>query len=303
MNQQQPLLQQYRRAWEYLVKWSIISVSIAIPAALSVWALRTFVDILFMRLCGKASALLFFMPAVGGLVVGLILYRIDHRVSGEGVPRYVKAVLENNGAIPFRIWPLKILATITSLGFGGSGGLVGPLAYAGGALGSSVGRALKKLPFLLPLQQSDLKVATVCGVGAALGALLKAPVAGAILAGEILYTASLSYRDLFPAMLASACSYLVYCFATDFKSFFDVAPFANSPQMVGYSALVGLAGGFVGILFVQTLRVVRHGFDRCFLPIVLRPAAGGVIVGILAWLVGREIMSVGRPLFHVAVTG
>lgn len=294
---------QHQHALEYLLKWIVFAFILAFPMALSVFVLTRGVELLLKQLEMKTSYWIYFWPTVGALFLGLVLRLLDADVKEEGVPAYVKSILRHRGFMPGKIWPLKILATLVTVGFGGSGGLIGPMSQSGGALGSYLGRIFRRFPYLLPFREDDLRIAGICGAAAAFGALLKAPIAGGFLAVEILYAANMSYRDLFPAFLASASCYVIYCSWTCFDPLFQVARFDLSTDIIIYSLIVGVSGGIIGAIFIQTLRYIRKGFHRSRFPLILKPAVGGLLVGLTAYLINTDVMGYGREVFVLGSNG
>ena len=119
------------------------------------------------------------LPAVGGLVVGPIIYFGAREAKGHGVPEVMEAVALKGGRIRPRVALVKILASGISIGSGGSVGREGPIVQIGSSIGSSLAQILKA---------PHLRQRTLVGCGAAAGiaATFNAPIAGALFAVEVL---------------------------------------------------------------------------------------------------------------------
>ena len=79
------------------------------------------------------------VPALGGLIVGPLIYFFAREARGHGVPEVMKAVALRGGVIRGRVVAIKALASSLSIGTGGSVGREGPIVQIGSAFGSSLG--------------------------------------------------------------------------------------------------------------------------------------------------------------------
>jgi len=134
----------------------------------------------FPRLtAGWGIAYVVIVPAVGGLIVGLLVYNFAREAKGHGVPEVMEAVALRGGRIRPVVAVVKSLASAVCIGSGGSAGREGPIVQIGSSLGSSVGQAL---------HLSDDRVRNLVGCGAAAGiaATFNAPIAGVMFALEVI---------------------------------------------------------------------------------------------------------------------
>jgi len=135
------------------------------------------------------------LPLVGALLMGLLAGR-DERLAGNGTQEYI-GTFERGGRLAARLSPMKWIVSLLTLGSGGSGGKAGPMILVGASAGSALSRGLRVDPGGGPDEGA------LTGAGAALGALFGAPLAGGLMAAEILYSEGIHYRGLFPAIVAS----------------------------------------------------------------------------------------------------
>jgi CIC family chloride channel protein len=253
--------------------------------------------------------LLIVIPAAGALIAGL-LTRFAPECGGGGGDATIDAFHDDNGVIRRRVLWVKPLASIATLGSGGSGGREGPTMMIGGALGSTVGRYLR-------VSARERRVLMVAGIGAGISAVFRAPLGAALIAIEMLYRDDFESEALIPSVLASVVAYSVsislFGQATQFGHL-PPYPFkpAHIPLYIGLAIIVSA----VASLFVASLRVAQQIARR--LPVVewLRPAVGGLALGVfvtvvLYWIgplvghahTGLGLLGSGYGAAQIAITG
>ena len=237
---------------------------------------------------------------VGGLLSGLLVYTFAPEAEGHGTDAAIDAFHNRRGEIRARIPIIKMIASAITLGTGGSAGREGPIAQIGAGFGSFLGRVLN-------LSARDRRILLAAGMGAGVGAIFRAPLAGALFAGEILYRdAELEADVIVPAAVSSTVAYTVFGlslpFATRFTPLFgaDVQfEFASPWELLPYTALA-LALVLASVLYIRTFYGTQALFRR--LPIVphLRPMIGATLAG----LVGLGLYyAFGENLDALAVLG
>ena len=215
------------------------------------------------------------LMAGGGLAVGLLTYHFAPEAAGHGTDQAIRAFHRGRGVVRWRMPIVKFLASILTLGTGGSGGREGPTAQIGAGLGSLIARPLG-------LSTQERRVALMTGVGAGIGAIFRAPFGAALLSSEILYISDFEPEVIMPAIVASVISYTV------FGSFEGFGPEFAAPLGLGWRvaqlplyALLGAVAGLLGILYVVAFRWSREMFERSSLPTWARPAVAAGAVGLL----------------------
>lgn len=219
--------------------------------------------------------------AVGGLLSGTLVYSLAPEAEGAGTDAALDAFHNQRGVIRARIPLIKTVASAITLGTGGSGGREGPIAQIGAGLGSLLAQRIG-------LSARDRRVMLAVGMGAGVGAIFRAPLAGAVFAGEILYSdADLEADVILPAATASIVAYSVYTQAlppdTRFEPLFGSElshTFASPLELLPYIVLAVVVL-MVGILYVRVVRTTRDVFQN--LPVVphVRPAIGAGLAGIV----------------------
>ncbi len=82
------------------------------------------------------------IPALGGLIVGVMARWGSRAIRGHGIPEAMEQVLRNESRIPPRVTWLKPVSSAIAIGTGGPFGAEGPIIATGGALGSLLGQLL-----------------------------------------------------------------------------------------------------------------------------------------------------------------
>lgn len=228
--------------------------------------------------------LLLVLPALGGLVAGLLVKTFAPEAEGTGTDSYIDAFHNKGGTMRRRIPLVKALATIATLSTGGSAGKEGPTAQTGAGIGSLLGHYLK-------MGARARRTMMVAGAAGGLGAIFRAPLGGALTAVEVLYKEDLETDALTPAILSSVTAYTVFCSVHGFHHLlaFGGAPFQEPIQLLFYVVL-GLFCSGTGYLYVRFLHgSKKHFFDRLPVNRYLVPAIGGGMVGAIGFFFPQVI--------------
>ncbi|WP_146521565.1 chloride channel protein [Stieleria varia] len=248
---------------------------------------------------------------LGGLVSGIIVYTLAPETAGAGTDAAIDAFHNKRGKIRGRVPLIKTIASAITLGTGGSGGREGPIALIGAGFGSWMASKLK-------LSDRERRIMLAAGMGAGIGAIFRAPLAGAVFAGEILYSdADLEADVIVPAASASVIAYSVYVQSlpveTRFVPLFGAGldhTFVSPLQLPAY-ALLAVLLFVMGAIYVRTLSGTQSLFNR--LPVIehLRPAIGAALAGVIGiglyYALGQQqvllsVLGTGYRSLQVAVT-
>lgn len=216
------------------------------------------------------------IPAVGGLIAGFIVYTFAPEAEGHGTDEAIKAFHRKRGLIRPAVPIVKLFASIITIGTGGSGGREGPIAQIGAGFGSF-------LATRLGLDTRTRRWLLAAGMGAGIGSIFRAPLAGAIFAAEVLYsTAEVETEVLLPATVSSIIAYSVYSFQFGWDHIFTEVGrhgFSNPLELIPYS-VEALLLAFAAFLFVKTFYGVRRWFSNWRIPNIFKPAIGGLLTGL-----------------------
>ena len=235
-------------------------------------------------------------PAIGGLIIGPFVTYLVEEAKGHGVPEVMEAVALKSGKIRPLIVPLKALVSAVCIGSGGSAGREGPIVQIGAAFGSSVGQFMKLSP---------KKVETLLGAGAAAGiaGTFNAPMAGVIFSLEVLLK-DIEMDNFSPIVVASVVGTAVAnLFFGQRKALLAIPEhtFVSFWEFIPYIGL-GVVAAIVALLFSNSLYSLEHFFEKIKFPAFLKPALGGLLLGLLALLI-PEIHATGYPVMEAALHG
>ncbi|GMR04627.1 MAG: chloride channel protein [Thermodesulfobacteriota bacterium] len=225
------------------------------------------------------------IPVIGGLLIGPIISFWAPETSGAGVPEVIHTVVSKDGVIRHRTTLFKILATVISIGTGASVGREGPIVHIGGSVGSSIGQ-------LIGVSAEWRRVFLACGAAAGIAATFNAPMAGLLFAAEIiLVDFQVSYLSHI-AISSITATVISYHFLGTFPTFdvphYSLVTYWEIPLYI----VLGVAAGGVAIAFTRLTSKVEDTFTHFKIPVYLRPAIGGFLVGLIA-IKAPHILGVG----------
>ena len=188
-------------------------------------------------------------------------------------------------ALRARVAPIKMLASAITIGSGGSAGREGPIALAVAGLGSWYGQLTHR-------PAGDRRLLLLVGMAAGIAAIFRSPIGAALFAIEVLYLdMEFESAALLPAVLASVVAYAVNGFFVGWQPLFRVPAQLTLDRVVdnGWYLLLGVVAGLVATLVPILFYGVRDAFRRLHLRPELKPAAGGLLMGLLALACPRVI--------------
>jgi len=228
--------------------------------------------------------LFFIIPALGGLLSGLVVFTLAPEAEGHGTDAAIETFHRKKGLIRARVPFVKIIASAFTIGSGGSAGAEGPIAQIGSGFGSMIGRWLN-------LSTNERRILMVAGMGAGIGAVFRAPLAGALFAGEVLYRETeFEHEAIVPSAIASAVSYGIFAANMGWTPLFETPGFVfdNPFQLLPYTALAVVAA-LSAKLFIRIFYAVRNFFERIPGPPHLKPMYGGFLVGAVGFFIPQVI--------------
>jgi CIC family chloride channel protein len=238
--------------------------------------------------------LLILIPALGGLIAGILIYRFAPETEGAGTDSVIESYHQNRGIIRTRVPFMKGLTSIITIGSGGSAGREGPIALINAGLGSIMATWLK-------LTDSDRRIMVICGVAAGIGSIFKAPFGGAIFAIEVLYRQGSESEGIVPAFISSTVAYSILSSVLGWEPLFTMPNYQfKHPSELIFYALLGIACAVTGIFYVHMFHGTKEVFKKLNVPKYFKPAIGGFLLGLLAFLV-PESLGVGYGLIQLAI--
>jgi CIC family chloride channel protein len=225
------------------------------------------------------------VPVIGGLIVGVMAKYGTSKIKGHGIPEAMEAVLFNRSRIAPRVAILKPISAAIAIGTGGPFGAEGPIIQTGGAIGSLVGQAFHTTAV-------ERKVLLACGAAAGMSATFNTPIAGVILAIELLLFEFKS-RSFIPLVIASTLATAVHMQLLGLGPMFQVGPMDFAiPRGLPFYLVLGLICGLAAVGFSKLLYWVEDQFEKLPFDEMWWPAVGALGLGIIGFFVPR-VLGVG----------
>jgi len=235
------------------------------------------------------------IPALGGLLVGPLVYFCAREAKGHGVPEVMIAVAKNGGRIRARVAAVKTLASAITIGTGGSVGREGPIVQIGATVGSTIGQRLR-------LPEDWIKTLVACGAAGGISATFNAPIAGVFFALEVIL-GSFSTRNFSVVVVSSVVAAAVsHAFFPNEANLVVPEYKLESALELPFYGVLGILAAFTGIAFVIVLYFFEDAFDRLRFPEYLKPVLGGLCVGALG-LYSTDLFGVGYGALEKASNG
>ncbi len=234
------------------------------------------------------------IPALGGLVVGPLVYFFAREAKGHGVPEVMEAVAIKGGLIRKRIVLVKTMASAVSIATGGSVGREGPIVQIGSAIGSTIGQVVK-------ISADRMRILVGCGAAAGIAATFNAPIAGSMFALEIIL-GEFGVATFSPIIISSVTATAVSRhFLGDTPAF--IVPAYELISAWEFPLYIGLGGlcAAVAALFIVMLYRFEDFFDGLKFPEYLKACLGGLIMGSMG-LLFPQVLGVGYGAIDMSLT-
>src|SRR5579859_7289779 len=220
------------------------------------------------------------IPVVGGLIVGMMAKYGSSKIKGHGIPEAMEAVLVNRSRIEPKVALLKPISAAIAIGTGGPFGAEGPIIQTGGAIGSLVGQVLHTTAV-------ERKVLLACGAAAGMSATFNTPIAGVILAIELLLFEFKS-RSFIPLVIASTLATAVHMQLLGPGPMFAVSAMDfGIPHALPFYLVLGPICGLAAVGLSKALYWVEDAFEKLPLDELWWPAIGALGLGIIGFFVPR----------------
>jgi CIC family chloride channel protein len=220
------------------------------------------------------------IPVIGGIIVGFMAKYGSSKIKGHGIPEAMEAVMMNRSRIEPRVAILKPISAAIAIGTGGPFGAEGPIIQTGGAMGSLVGQ-------IFHTTASERKVLLACGAAAGMSATFNTPIAGVILAIELLLF-EFKARSFIPLVIASTLATAVHMQLLGAGPMFKVAAMDfGIPRALPFYLLLGIVCGLAAVGFSKLLYWTEDQFEKLPIDELWWPAIGALGLGIIGYFVPR----------------
>ncbi len=228
--------------------------------------------------------ILLFLPAMGGILSGWLVYTFAPEAEGHGTDAAIDAYHNRGGFIRGRIPFIKTVASALTITSGGSGGREGPIAQIGAGFGSFLATTLK-------LSDRERRIMLAAGIGAGVGSIFRAPLAGALFAAEVLYRdPEFESEVIIPAGISSVVAYCIFCLVFGWGSLFQSQDFLfQNPLELGPYTLLSFVLAGAGILYVKSFYGIQAMAKAVKIPNHFKPALGGLCTGIIGFFLPQTL--------------
>ena len=229
------------------------------------------------------------MPSLGGFLVGLIIFKLAQapETAGQGTDNMIRSFHHQGGKIRARVAPVKFITSIVTLSTGGSAGYEGPVSQIGSGVASTICSFFK-------MPQSLRGQFMLAGTAAGLGAIFKAPLAGALTSVEVLYREDFESNAFATSIVSSVVAFTVYIALVGTAPVIagvPAFPLTNAAELLA-CALLGILCFPFSYLYVRCYSESETRFSRWKIPDWLKPAVGGLLVSLIV-LAYPEVMGGG----------
>jgi CIC family chloride channel protein len=248
-----------------------------------------------------------FIPALGGLGVGLLRKYVFRIATHEGLHSVVDALIHRDGRIDWRNSFKSIIFAALSISSGGGAGREGPTIVLGASLGSTFAQLFK-------LRPQQLRVLCGSGAAAAISAIFNAPLGGIVFALEAVIGET-RIRTFAPLVISSVLA------TATMRVLIGNHPLLLAPELSAVTlndyfllAIVGMLSGFIAIYYLKVYHTTESAIKNRMksFPDYLRPAIGGLLVGVILLLlptmwetnydpVNYAIAGKGTPLINNSI--
>ena len=236
------------------------------------------------------------LPAALFLTAIIVKY-LAPDAEGHGTEKIIEAVHQRSGKIRLMVVPVKLVATIITIAFGGSAGKEGPAAQIGAAVSSAFSD-------LLRFDDGDRKKLVICGISAGFATVFGTPIAGAIFGVEVLFVGGMLYEVLLPSFVAGIVAFQVSSGLgiTYFHEPLRFVPVFSSLFFLKVCA-AGIFFGLCSLLLIELLRLFERMSHKLKIWPPLKGLLGGFILVILTFLFSTRYLGLGLDTIKESLEG
>jgi H+/Cl- antiporter ClcA len=235
------------------------------------------------------------LPLALPLAVWLVR-RFAPDARGHGTEAVIAAVHTRSGRIDWQVAPIKLIATVITLAFGGSVGKEGPCAQIGAAITSFFADRLR-------LNDEDRRRLVICGIGAGFASVFGTPISGALFGIEVLALGRIEYPVLFPCLVAGIVGHLVCGVPPPIPTVHESLGALGQTTLVGLSLLFGIAFGLMALILIESMRGIEKLIRRFGPHPYWTAAAGGLILAVFYSVAGGRYAGLGTDTIGEALNG
>ncbi len=278
-----------------ILKWIFLATCAGILVGLST---TVFLKALGFSIAAASGYHYYYLLLPAALFLTALMVRyLAPDAEGHGTEKIIEAVHQRSGKIRLMVVPVKLVATVITIAFGGSAGKEGPAAQIGAAVSSAFSD-------LLRFDSSDRKKLVICGISAGFATVFGTPIAGAIFGVEVLFVGGMLYDVLLPSFVSGIVAFQVSSALgiTYFHEPLQFVPLFSSLFFIKVCG-AGIFFGLCSLLMIEVLGLFEKMSRRLTMwPPLKALLAGGVLV-LLTFLFSTRYLGLGLDTIKDSLEG
>lgn len=279
----------------YLVKWVLLSLLIGGVGGLAGGAFAWLIQFA-TGLRADRSWIVALLPVIGLLII--LIYKVTGEEHNRGTNMIIASISEKTNVT---VWtgPLIFVSTILSHAGGASVGREGAALQLGGWMGARASDIFR-------MDETNRRVAIMCGMAAVFSALFGTPVAAAVFCIEVISVGTFYFEALMPCIFSAFFSQWITTTVYGLEG--EHWQIASVPEldlkMLGITVLLGLCCAGVAILIVTVLHQSQKYISK-FLPnpFVRAAVCGALFAAIILIFHAQKYTGTGMALIDAAMEG
>lgn len=258
----------------------ILATIVGLLSGTAAFVLKTMINGLSSFLTGHFGEIgvkpaLIILPFLGIVFTAFFCRKIVKIHLAHGTEQLIRDLKVKMYRLKRKVAYMPVLASTITLGFGGSAGAEGPIAYTGAGIGSQVGQFFRLTPH-------NMMILMGCGAGAGIAGIFKSPLGGAFFTFEVLRMSMTTFSAivLITTTITSALTaYALSGFTLDIP-FHPAIEF--EPKLLPFVILLGVFCGFYSLYYSFIMKTLRLLLDR-FRKKWMMNCCAGAILGLLVF--------------------
>lgn len=278
-----------------ILKWSIFATLIGALVGFSTTIFLKSLNFLSEKVATFNDNFLL-LPVIFILCSFLVKY-LAPEAEGHGTEKVIEAVHKRSGRISIAVIPVKLVASIITIAFGGSAGKEGPCAQIGAGISSFVADLFK-------MSDTDRRKIVICGISGGFSSVFGTPIAGALFGIEVLFIGQMLYDVLLPSFISGLVAYHIASNLGIVYMHHSINTIPLLDQRIFFETIVaGVFFGIISLIFIEMLQSTEHLVDRYLSSTIKKGLIGGLLVAGIGFFVSPEYIGLGANTIEKLIQG